>query len=99
VCRLQVHHVDQHLVFTQGQCKAVVAGEEKMVNAGDLVIVPQGTKHNFINTGKEPLICFTIYAPGKFRNWIAWRAGVARLTCLIVEFLAEHDPKSVHKSK
>jgi len=36
-----------------------------MVNAGDLVIVPQGTKHNFINTGKEPLICFTIYAPGK----------------------------------
>lgn len=61
----QVHHVDQHLVFTQGQCKAVVAGEEKMVNAGDLVIVPQGTKHNFINTGKEPLICFTIYAPGR----------------------------------
>ncbi len=42
----EVHHVDQHLVFTSGVCKAVVGGEERTVEAGDLVIVPQGTKHN-----------------------------------------------------
>jgi mannose-6-phosphate isomerase-like protein (cupin superfamily) len=42
----EVHHVDQHLVFTSGQCKAIIAGEEKEVEAGDLVVVPQGTKHN-----------------------------------------------------
>ncbi len=71
----QVHHVDQHLIFTQGQCKAIVGGEERDIKAGDLVVVPQGTKHNFINTGKEPLVLFTVYAP------------------------AEHDPKSVHKTK
>ena len=96
---LQVHHVDQHLVFTQGQCKAIVSGEEKVVNAGDLVIVPQGSKHNFVNTGKEPLICFTIYAPGKFalsRTWSLHLNIVLPLSLYLC--LAEHDPKSVHKS-
>ncbi|WWD22908.1 hypothetical protein CI109_107403 [Kwoniella shandongensis] len=71
----EVHHVDQHLVFTSGTCKAVIAGEEKEVKAGDLVIVPQGTKHNFINSGPTPLSLFTVYAP------------------------AEHNEKSVHKTK
>ena len=42
----EVHEVDQHLIFTSGQCKAIVAGEEADVKAGDMVIVPQGTKHN-----------------------------------------------------
>jgi mannose-6-phosphate isomerase-like protein (cupin superfamily) len=42
----EVHTVDQHLIFTSGICKAVVGGEEKEVKAGDMVIVPQGTKHN-----------------------------------------------------
>lgn len=62
---VQVHHVDQHLIFTQGKCQAIVAGEKKDISAGDLVIVPQGTKHNFINTGKEPLVLFTVYAPAE----------------------------------
>ena len=42
----EVHTVDQHLIFTSGIAKAIVAGEEKEVKAGDLVIVPAGTKHN-----------------------------------------------------
>jgi len=46
----EVHTVDQHLIFTSGVCKAIVGGEEKEVKAGDLVIVPQGTKHNCTST-------------------------------------------------
>lgn len=61
----EIHHVDQHLVFTSGTAKAVVGGEEKEIKAGDLVIVPQGTKHNFINTGPTPLCLFTVYAPAE----------------------------------
>jgi len=61
----EVHHVDQHLIFTSGKCKAIVAGEEREVKAGDMVIVPQGTKHNFINTGPTPLCLFTVYAPAE----------------------------------
>jgi uncharacterized protein YjlB len=87
------------LVFTQGQCKAVVAGEEKTVNAGDLVIVPQGTKHNFINTGKEPLICFTIYAPGKSVLVGYFPCSEPEADASDFSFPAEHDPKSVHKSE
>lgn len=42
----EIHHVDQNLVFTSGTAKAIVGGEEKEIKAADLVIVPQGTKHN-----------------------------------------------------
>ncbi|KIJ49206.1 hypothetical protein M422DRAFT_66223 [Sphaerobolus stellatus SS14] len=61
----ETHAVDQHLVFLHGIAKAIVAGEEKEVGPGDLVIVPAGTKHNFINVGSEPLILYTIYAPAE----------------------------------
>ncbi|QRW02166.1 cupin domain-containing protein [Ceratobasidium sp. AG-Ba] len=61
----EVHTVDQHLVFTSGSAKAIVAGEEKEIHAGDLVIVPAGTKHNFINSAQTPLILYTVYAPAE----------------------------------
>ncbi|GAB1519628.1 hypothetical protein RhiTH_002696 [Rhizoctonia solani] len=61
----EVHTVDQHLMFTSGTAKAIVAGEEKTVKEGDLVIVPAGTKHNFINTAKTPLVLYTVYAPAE----------------------------------
>jgi hypothetical protein len=34
-------------VFTSGTAKAIVAGEEKDILAGDLVIVPAGTKRQY----------------------------------------------------
>ncbi|WVN89889.1 uncharacterized protein L203_105119 [Cryptococcus depauperatus CBS 7841] len=61
----EVHHVDQHLVFTSGTARAIVGDEEKQVKAGDLVVVPQGTQHNFINSGPTPLSLFTVYAPAE----------------------------------
>ena len=30
---------------------------------GDLVVVPAGKKHNFLNTGQNPLILYTVYGP------------------------------------
>ncbi|KAL7420176.1 hypothetical protein Q5752_005142 [Cryptotrichosporon argae] len=61
----EVHHVDQHLIFTSGTAKAIVGGEERDVSAGDLVIVPQGTQHNFVNTGPTALSLLTVYAPAE----------------------------------
>ncbi|MCJ1431210.1 hypothetical protein MMC27_000561, partial [Xylographa pallens] len=52
---VQVHTVDQALTFTSGKAKATIGGEEKDVEAGDLVIVPAGTQHQFVNTGPTPL--------------------------------------------
>lgn len=54
---------DQVLVFTDGTARAEVAGETRDVSAGDLVVVPAGTEHNFTNTGSGKLRLITIYGP------------------------------------
>ena len=60
----EVHEdVDQILTFVSGTGKAVVGGAEKNVAQGDLVVVPAGKKHNFLNTGPNPLILYTVYGP------------------------------------
>jgi mannose-6-phosphate isomerase-like protein (cupin superfamily) len=60
----EVHDdVDQILTFVSGTGKAVVSGAEKNVAQGDLVVVPAGKKHNFLNTGPNPLILYTVYGP------------------------------------
>jgi mannose-6-phosphate isomerase-like protein (cupin superfamily) len=55
--------IDQILSFVSGTGEAVVAGEKKEVAQGDLVVVPAGTRHNFRNTGLNPLVLYTVYAP------------------------------------
>ncbi|SEL88531.1 Mannose-6-phosphate isomerase, cupin superfamily [Blastococcus sp. DSM 46786] len=55
--------IDQILTFVSGVGKAVVSGSEKNVAQGDLVVVPAGTKHNFLNTGENPLVLYTVYGP------------------------------------
>ncbi len=60
----EVHETtDQLLTFVSGVGEARVAGEKKPVNPGDLVFVPAGTKHNFVNTGPNPLVLYTVYGP------------------------------------
>jgi len=54
---------DQILTFVSGIGEAVVAGEAQQVTQGDLVVVPAGTKHNFRNTGVNPLVLYTVYGP------------------------------------
>ena len=56
-------NVEQTLFFIKGKCKAVLDGEDKSIAEGDVVVVTPGTKHNFINTGSEPLKIYTVYAP------------------------------------
>jgi mannose-6-phosphate isomerase-like protein (cupin superfamily) len=60
----EVHEdTDQILTFVSGTGEAVVAGETRKVVQGDLVAVPAGTRHNFLNTGANPLVLYTVYAP------------------------------------
>jgi mannose-6-phosphate isomerase-like protein (cupin superfamily) len=60
----EVHeHVDQVLSFVSGIGEARVGGEKRKVQPGDLVVVPAGTKHNFVNTGPNPLVLYTVYGP------------------------------------
>jgi mannose-6-phosphate isomerase-like protein (cupin superfamily) len=60
----EVHkHNDQILSFISGSGEARVGGETKPVVPGDVVVVPAGTKHNFVNTADEPLVLSTMYGP------------------------------------
>lgn len=60
----EVHEeVDQILTFVSGTGMADVAGETREINQGDLVVVPAGTRHNFRNTGVNPLVLYTVYGP------------------------------------
>ncbi|MGY1750300.1 cupin domain-containing protein [Modestobacter sp. SYSU DS0511] len=59
----EVHDVDQILTFVSGTAKAKVGGQEKKVAQGDLVVVPAGKKHNFVNDGVNPLVLYTVYGP------------------------------------
>jgi mannose-6-phosphate isomerase-like protein (cupin superfamily) len=60
----EVHDdTDQILSFVSGIGKAVVSGRERKVKAGDIVVVPAGKKHNFLNEGPNPLVLYTVYGP------------------------------------
>ena len=60
----EVHEdTDQVLTFVSGTGEARVGGETRQVTQGDLVAVPAGTRHNFVNTGPNPLVLYTVYGP------------------------------------
>jgi len=63
----EVHTVDQALTFTSGLGKATINGKDQDVKAGDLMVVPAGTQHQFVNTGPTPLILYTIYSPAEHK--------------------------------
>ena len=60
----EVHEgVDQVLAFADGEGEAVIEGQRSPVRAGTVVVVPGGTRHNFINTGSNALKLVTVYTP------------------------------------
>ena len=56
-------HTDQLLSFVSGTGEGIVGGEKHRLDAGDVCAVPAGTRHNFVNTGEEPLVLYTVYSP------------------------------------
>lgn len=62
---------DQFFRFEGGTGKVIIDGNSYRVKDGDAVIIPWGSKHNIINTGKdEPLKMYTIYAPPHHKDGI-----------------------------
>lgn len=59
----ETHEVDQILFFVEGEGEAIMDGETRLVEEGDLVFVPAGTRHNFRNTGTSDWKLYTIYSP------------------------------------
>ncbi len=58
-----VYEGDHVLVIIEGSGEAVLNRRHTAVQAGSMVAVPAGTRHNIINTGATALKLFTVYAP------------------------------------
>lgn len=60
------HHTghDQFIRVEQGMGKAILDGEEHVLEDGVAVVIPAGTEHNVINTsGTDKLRLYTLYTP------------------------------------
>ena len=80
----EVHHLDQFFRVEAGSGEAVLDGVSTPIRAGFAVLVPSGARHNIINTGKEPLKLYTLYAPPNHRD------GVVHHTRAEAEADSEH---------
>lgn len=54
---------DQTLLLIDGTGQVVLNGQATDYEAGDLVLVPAGTKHNFLSKGDAPMKIITTYSP------------------------------------
>lgn len=50
---LEVHPFDQIIFIVEGNGKAVLNEKTSLIKDGDMIFIPRGTAHNFINSGKE----------------------------------------------
>lgn len=66
----EVHTLDQFLRIEAGKGKAILDGIEHEIEDDWAVVVPAGMKHNFVNTGSEPLKLYTIYSPPEHRDGV-----------------------------
>jgi mannose-6-phosphate isomerase-like protein (cupin superfamily) len=69
----EVHKVDQFFRVEEGSGEAVLDGVRTPIRAGFAVLVPAGTNHNIINTGKAPMKLYTLYAPPNHRDGVVHR--------------------------
>lgn len=70
---LEVHALDQFFRVEAGSGHAELDGVRTAIRAGSAVIVPAGTRHNIVNTGREPLKLYTLYAPPNHRDGVVHR--------------------------
>ncbi|WP_131783213.1 cupin domain-containing protein [Legionella gresilensis] len=60
---METHKFDQVIFVVEGQAKSVLNGKNSTVSAGDMIFIPQGFPHNFINlNAKKPFKIISIYS-------------------------------------
>ena len=65
----EVHELDQFIRVETGEGKAILDGVEYALSDGSAVVVPQGTRHNIVNTsGSKPMKLYTLYSPPNHKD-------------------------------
>ncbi len=74
----ETHDLDQLIRCEAGSGKAVLDGVEHDIKAGSLVMVPQGTRHNILNTSADrKMKLYTLYSPPNHRDGIVHKTKAA----------------------
>lgn len=55
--------VEQSIFVLQGEAKVILDGKDSKMIPGDVVVISPGIEHNLVNTGVEPLLIYSVYAP------------------------------------
>lgn len=59
----EIHGGDQIVYIIEGEAEVEVGTEQGKLVAGELVIIPAGSRHHIWNRGKGELFFLTLYAP------------------------------------
>ena len=54
---------DQVLLMLDGELKGEVGDKRPSLKEGDVIVIPAGTKHRFVNRGNRPAVTFNVYSP------------------------------------
>jgi mannose-6-phosphate isomerase-like protein (cupin superfamily) len=63
---LHRHKYDEIIVIQEGRATCVTSDKRSEVKAGDIIVIPAGTPHSFVNSGDGPLRQIDIHASPKF---------------------------------
>ncbi len=66
----EVHKLDQFFRVEEGTGEAVLEGVRTAIASGFAIIVPAGTNHNIINTGRVAMKLYTLYSPPNHRDGV-----------------------------
>lgn len=69
----EVHELDQFFRVEQGVGRAVLDDVTTAIQAGFALLIPAGTRHNIVNTGRVPLRLYTLYSPPNHRDGVVHR--------------------------
>lgn len=60
---METHKFDQIIFVVEGQAKSSLNGKESTVKKGDMIFIPEGVAHNFVNLSTEkPFKIISIYS-------------------------------------
>lgn len=77
---LHQHKYAEVFIVLEGEATFVAGGEERRVNAGEIVVVPADTPHRFFNAGRGRLRQVNIHTNRRFvTEWLDERMTTERL--------------------
>lgn len=70
----ETHDLDQFIRVEAGRGTASLNGKDVSIHDGSALVIPAGTRHNIINSGKEEALkLYTIYSPPEHKDGVVHR--------------------------